>query len=142
MTLAKLDPLYKEFSRINRLFGGDTWEPNGIEAAEWTPAVDILEGENEIVIKAELPGMNEKDIVVSLDNNVLTLRGDRHFEKDVKKENYHRMERTYGTFFRSFTLPAFVDVANVKAEYKDGLLKIALPKKETAKARRVEVAAA
>src|SRR5690242_870377 len=114
MTLTKFNPLFAEFGlgkdRLNRLFGrDDVWETGaGLAPAEWTPAVDILEGENEIVIKAELPGMNPKDIVVNVDNNVLTLKGERRFEKEEKKENYHRVERTYGTFSRSFALPEYI----------------------------------
>jgi len=148
MTLAKLNPVFTEFNltkdRLNRLFGrDDLWEAEGtLAATDWTPAVDVLEGENEIVIKAELPGVEPKDIAVNVDNNVLTLKGERRFEKEVNKENYYRMERTYGTFSRSFSLPAFVDPATVRAEYKDGPLRLVLPKKEAAKTRRIEVKAA
>jgi len=148
MTLTKFNPLFAEFGlgkdRLNRLFGrDDVWETGaGLAPAEWTPAVDILEGENEIVIKAELPGMNPKDIVVNVDNNVLTLKGERRFEKEDKKENYHRVERTYGTFSRSFALPEYIDPATVRADYKDGVLKIVFPKRETAKAKTIEVKAA
>jgi HSP20 family protein len=148
MTLAKLNPLFTEFGlakdRLNRLFGkDDLWDAEGVlTAADWTPAVDILEGENEIVVKAELPGVDAKDIAVNVDNNVLTVKGERRFEKEVKKENYTRMERMYGTFSRSFALPTFIDPATVRAQYKDGLLNITLPKKEAAKTRNVEVKAA
>ena len=108
----------------------------------WSPSVDIFETENEIVIKAELPGMASKDIDIKLENNVLVLRGERHFEKEAKNENYHRVERSYGNFSRSFALPAFVDELKVRAEYKDGLLKIMLPKKELAKAKEIKIQAA
>jgi len=143
MTLAKFDPLFKEFARMNRMLGGEMWEPEGtVAAADWKPAVDILEGENEIVIKVELPGVERKDIAITVDNNLLTLKGERRLEKDVKKENYHRMEHTYGTFTRSFVLPGYVDFNAVAAEHKDGLLKIVVPKKATAKGRSIEVSAA
>jgi HSP20 family protein len=148
MTLTRLNPLINELTttrdRLNRLFGrNEAWDTEGaLSVADWAPSVDILEKENEILIKAELPGVESKDVVVTLDNNVLTIKGERHLEKDVKKESYHRMERTYGSFFRSFSLPNNVDTGNVRAEYKDGLLTLALPKKATAKSRTVEIKAA
>src|SRR5689334_13003337 len=108
----------------------------------WSPSVDIFETENEVVIKAELPGMESKDIEIKLENNVLMLRGDRRFEKETKNENYHRVERSYGNFTRSFSLPAFVDDSKVHAEYKNGLLRIVLPKKEQAKSKEIKIAAA
>jgi len=108
----------------------------------WSPSVDIFETENEVVIKAELPGMEAKDIDIKLENNVLMLRGDRRFEKETKNENYHRVERSYGNFTRSFSLPAFVDDSNVRAEYKNGLLRIVLPKKEQARSKEIKIAAA
>jgi HSP20 family protein len=110
--------------------------------ADWAPPVDILEKENEIMIKAELPGVEAKDVAVTVDNNVLTIKGERHLEKDVKKESYHRMERAYGSFSRSFSLPNTLDATNVVAEYKDGLLTLTLPKKAAAKSRTVEIKAA
>jgi HSP20 family protein len=108
----------------------------------WSPSVDIFETENEVVIKAELPGMEAKDIDIKLENNVLMLRGDRRFEKETKNENYHRVERSNGNFTRSFSLPAFVDDSKVHAEYKNGLLRIVLPKKEQAKSKEIKIAAA
>ena len=108
----------------------------------WSPSVDIFETESEVVIKAELPGMEAKDIEIKLENNVLMLRGDRRFEKETKNENYHRVERSYGNFTRSFSLPAFVDDSKVHAEYKNGLLRIVLPKKEQAKSKEIKIAAA
>jgi len=108
----------------------------------WSPSVDIFETENEVVIKAELPGMEAKDIEIKLENNVLILHGDRRFEKETKNENYHRVERSYGNFTRSFSLPAFVDDAKVSAEYKNGLLRIVLPKKEQARSKQIKIAAA
>jgi len=146
MTLTKWNPLFADLAgtrdRLNRLFGG-LLETEGVTTAgEWAPVVDIIENEHAITIKAELPGIDPKDVAVTIDNNVLTLKGERHFEKEVKKENYHRMERAYGTFARAFALPAFVDMENVKADFRNGLLTIALAKKEAAKTRAVEVKAA
>ena len=146
--LAKLNPLFAELAttkdRFNRLFGGeDFWDREGVTAAgAWAPAVDIKEKDVEITIRAEQPGLEEKDIAVTVDDNVLILRGERRLEKEVKKENYHRMERVCGTFARAFVLPAHVDAANVKAEFKNGLLTLTLPKVENARARTVEVKAA
>ena len=97
---------------------------------------------NEVVVKAELPGMEAKDIDVKLENNVLTLRGERHFEKEAKEENYHRIEREYGSFSRAFSLPVTVNAEKVTAEYKDGVLKIELPKKEEIKPKPIKIAAA
>jgi len=148
MTLTKLNPLLNELTttrdRLNRLFGrNEAWDTEGVlTVADWAPSVDILEKENEVLIKAELPGVESKDVAVTVDNNVLTIKGERHLEKDVKKESYHRMERTYGSFSRSFTLPNTLDASNVRAEYKDGLLTLNLPKKAAAKSRTVEINAA
>jgi len=149
MTLTKLNhPIFSELTarrdRLNRLFGrNEPWEAEGaLSAADWTPSVDIVEKENEIIIKAELPGVAAKDVAVTVDNNVLTLKGERHLEKDVKKENYHRVECSYGTFSRSFTVPGSMDLANIRAEYKDGLLTLTLPKKAASKGRSVEIKAA
>jgi HSP20 family protein len=121
------------------------WDPfRGMDTMKesWSPSVDIFETENEVVIKAELPGMEAKDIEIKLENNVLMLRGDRRFEKETKNENYHRVERSYGNFTRSFSLPAFVDDSKVNAEYKNGLLRIVLPKKEQARSKEIKIAAA
>jgi HSP20 family protein len=148
MTLTTLNPLIHELTttrdRLNHVFGrGDAWDTEGtLLVADWAPPVDILEKENEIMIKAELPGVEAKDVAVTVDNNVLTIKGERHLEKDVKKESYHRMERAYGSFSRSFSLPNTLDATNVVAEYKDGLLTLTLPKKAAAKSRTVEIKAA
>jgi HSP20 family protein len=107
----------------------------------WNPAVDIFENENEIVIKAELPGMEAKDIELGLENNVLMLKGERRFEKETKEENYHRVEREYGRFSRSFALPVAVKEDKITAEFKNGLLRVVLPKKEELKAKTINIAA-
>ena len=144
MALIKVNPLFAELAaatnRLNRFAGrDDLWETDAFAAGEWVPTVDIVEGEREVTIKAELPGIEAKDVSISVDNNVLTLKGERRAEKEVKKENYHRMERSFGTFSRSFALPATLDHERVKADFKNGLLTITLPKKEAAKGRTIEV---
>lgn len=129
--------------RMNRLFddAGRTWRSDEPAATtSWSPAVDIFETEGEIVVKAELPGMDRNDITLHLENNVLSLRGERKFEKETKDENYHRIERSYGTFSRSFAIPATVDEEKIRADYKDGVLKIILPKKEQAKPKQIKIA--
>jgi HSP20 family protein len=106
----------------------------------WAPAVDIFEHEGNLVLKAELPGIDPKDVEVHVENNVLTLRGERKFESEVKREQYHRVERAYGTFSRSFTLPNVVDTEKIKAEFKDGLLRVTLPQREEAKPKQISIA--
>ena len=104
------------------------------------PAVDIYETEaHEVVLKAELPEMKREDISVTFENGVLTLKGERKFEEETNKENYHRVERRHGTFSRSFTLPNTVDASRISAAYKDGILTIRLPQREEAKPKQIDV---
>jgi HSP20 family protein len=143
MSLIRWDP-FREFNALPARFGGlfgRNWELP-MSTTTWNPSVDIFENENEVVLKAEVPGMNAKDIEVRLENNVLMLKGERHFEKEAKEENYHRVEREYGAFSRSFELPTAVNGDKVTAEYKDGILKIVLPKKEETKPKAIKIAAA
>ncbi|HET9215791.1 MAG TPA: Hsp20/alpha crystallin family protein [Terriglobia bacterium] len=148
MTLTKFNPLFADFTttreRLNRLFGRhELAEAEDVTNGwDWLPAADVIENDHELTVKAELPGIEPKDVAVTIDNNVLTLKGERHIDKEVKKENYHRMERGYGTFTRAFTLPGYVDAENVKADFKNGLLTVTLPKKENARTRTVKVNAA
>jgi len=128
--------------RMNRLFedanrGWRADEPSS--TTSWSPAVDIHETDTEIVVKAELAGMDRKNIEVNLENNVLTLRGNRHFEKETKDETYHRIERAYGGFSRSFSIPAEVDDTSVRADYKEGVLTIALQKTRKAKPKQIKI---
>ena len=129
--------------RMNRVFedaavrGWKNDEPSA--TTSWSPAVDIYETDNEIMVQAELPGVDRKDIALQLENNVLTLKGDRRFEKETNQENYHRIERSYGGFSRAFTIPTIVDEERIRADYRDGILKIALPKKEQSKARQIRI---
>jgi len=131
--------------RINRIFG-DAYtrrlDDGGLtQRGEWLPVVDIFENANqEIVLKAELPGIAREDIDVRVENNTLTLRGERKRESEVTQEQYHRVERSYGAFTRSFSLPSRIDTEKVKAEFKDGVLSITLPVKAEAKPRQIDVA--
>lgn len=109
-------------------------------ARPWSPAVDILETEDVLTLKADLPDVNIDDIDIRVENNTLTLRGHRKFEKDEKVKGFHRIERSYGEFIRSFAIPNTVDAEKVAAEYRNGVLNISLPKKEAAKPRQVKVA--
>jgi HSP20 family protein len=106
----------------------------------WSPAVDILESEDNLILKADLPDVNIEDIDIRVENQTLTLRGHRKFEKDEAVKGYHRIERSYGEFVRGFTVPSTVDTEKVGADYKNGVLTITLPKKEAAKPRQVKVA--
>jgi HSP20 family protein len=124
------------FRGTSRTAGEDDWALGGA----WAPAVDIFEKDGSIVLKAELPGVDPKDVDVRVENNVLTLRGERKFESEAKREQYHRVERAYGSFSRSFTLPNVVDTEHIKAEYKDGVLRVNLPQKEEAKPKQISIA--
>ena len=147
MSLVRFDPFMNSTNmqdRISQFFGDISRQTGGDEATwgAWAPAVDIFEKEECLVLKAELPGMREKDINVHVENGVLTLSGERMREEDVKNESYHRVERFYGNFTRTFALPTTVDVPKIRASYKDGVLEVVLPKAETAKAKRIEIKAA
>ena len=106
----------------------------------WSPAVDIVETENELVLKADLPDLKLEDIDVRVENQTLAIKGERRFEEDSTEKGYHRIERSYGSFMRSFAVPNSVDTEKVSADYKNGVLTIKLPKKEAAKPRQVKVA--
>jgi HSP20 family protein len=109
---------------------------------QWAPSVDVYETQNDIVVKAELPGVEPKDVDVSFENNILTIRGERRMDDEIKEDNYHRVESSYGSFTRSFSLPTSVDENKVKAEFKNGILAITLPKREQAKRKQITVNAA
>jgi HSP20 family protein len=119
--------------------GADGDKKEAITVAEWSPLVDISEDEKEYLIKAEIPEMRKEDIKLNVHDDVLTITGERKYEKEEKNKKYHRVERSYGSFLRSFTLPEDADGTKVGAEYKDGLLKIHLPKSEKAKPKAIEV---
>jgi HSP20 family protein len=128
---------------INRVF--DDFIHGGVQADEgfmtsyWTPAVDIAEQENEYIVKMELPGVNKDDVKISLEANILTIKGEKKQEKEEKNKNLHRVERSYGSFQRSFTLPTTVKSDKIDAIFKDGVLSISLPKAEEAKPKQIEV---
>lgn len=105
----------------------------------WTPAVDIYEDESQFLLKLELPEMNKEDIKINLNDNTLSISGERKFENEEKRDGYHRVERSYGQFYRSFTLPPNVNAETINAEYKDGVLRLNLPKKEEAKPKQINV---
>jgi len=126
-------------NQMNRLLAGLGPASDDLLSTGFVPAVDIYEDEHAITLKVEVPGIEEKDIDVLLENQTLTLRGERKFEKEEKEENFHRIERRYGSFTRSFTLPNTVDTANVKAEYANGVLSVRLPKRAEAKPRQIKV---
>ena len=124
---------------VNRLFdtGGGLYRAG--ESMGWTPACDIYEDEEALVLKFELAGVDPKDVDVRFENGVLTVKGERKLEQEEKRENYHRVERSYGTFTRSFSLPGSLDAERIKAETKHGVLTITLPKKAEAKPRAIQV---
>ncbi len=142
-TITRLQP-FRGFSalqdQVNRIFN-ETVRSQGDESAltAWAPSVDIYETPNELVVKADLPEVDEKDIDVRVENNLLTIRGERKFDKSVAEDNYLRIERTYGTFSRSFSLPNTVNAEAIRAEYKSGVLTVNLPKREESKPRQVKV---
>ena len=146
--LARWEP-FREFStmqgRMNRMnrFFRESYSPEGPEEAltttSFAPPVDIYEDEHNITLKIEVPGIDEKDMDVRIDNNTLTLHGERKIEKEEKEENFRRVERQYGSFTRSFTLPSSVDTGQVSANYDNGVLKIKLAKKAEAKPKQIKV---
>ena len=141
MTLTRWNPVRDlaalEIDRLNRMFDA-AFEP--LAGSTWVPPVDIYETvDKDLVVKAELPDMKREDIKVTFENNVLSLEGERKLARDVDREQYHRVERGYGTFRRSFTLPADVDAARVNAAYQDGVLTITLPRREEARPRQIQI---
>lgn len=126
--------------QMNRLFA-DTFRGRSDESAltTWAPPVDIYETENELVLKADLPDLDEKDLDIRIENNMLTIQGERKFEETVNKDNYLRVERSFGSFTRSFSLPNTVDTEGIHAEYRNGVLTVQLPKRAEAKPKQVKV---
>ena len=127
--------------QVNRLFEDTLTRGRSgqAELAAWAPAVDIYETETELVVKADLPDLQEKDIDVRVENNTLTIRGERKFEKDVTEDNYLRVERAYGSFTRSFSLPNTVKTEGIRAEYRNGVLTVRMAKREESKAKQVKI---
>ena len=128
--------------RMNKLFedmAAARGEEKDLATSSWAPAVDIYETENEVVLTAEIPGIEEKDVEIKVEDSTLTLMGERKFEKETKEENYHRIERAYGSFFRSFTLPNYIDQDKIEAEHENGILKVRMPKRAELKPRKVKI---
>ena len=146
MSIIRWEPfrdLVSTQDRFNQLFNdtfarafGDQQEAS---PRAWVPLVDIYETGDSLVLKAELPGINPDDVEIRVEDNTLYLKGERKFEKDVKEENLHRVERSYGTFTRSFALPNSIDADKVKAEYQNGILTLTMPKREEAKPRSIKI---
>jgi HSP20 family protein len=127
-----------EIDRLNRMFA-DFY--GGQFGRNWSPSVDIFETENhEVVLKAELPGMKREDINITFENQVLTIRGERKEDQNVRRDRYQRLERAHGTFSRSFTIPSTIDAGRIAASYRDGVLTVRLPQREEAKPKQIEVA--
>lgn len=145
MAIIRWDPfrdLVTLREKMNRLFE-ETFTGRGekkdLVSGTWSPSVDIYETENALVLSAEVPGMKEDEIEIKIEDNTLILQGERKFEKETKEENYHRIERSYGSFYRSFTLPNSIDQDKIQAEHENGILKITMPKKPELKPRKVKV---
>src|SRR3989442_12997077 len=145
MSIVRYDPfrdLRTLQDEVNRLFSTSLTPSFGDESigrGAWNPSVDIYENKDQIVLEAELPGMNRDDFELSVENNVITLRGERQFEKKDETDNYHRVERSYGSFTRSFTLPQTVSADGATAEYRHGVLRVRLPKREGTRAGRIRI---
>lgn len=146
MNLTKWDPFHEledMSQRLNRIFGRSLAQRDQgsetFKVADWSPAVDVSETDQEYLIKAEIPEVKKEDVKVTVQDGMLTISGERRQEKEEKGKRYHRIERSYGSFMRSFDLPDNVDEASVKAEFKDGLLSLRLPKTEKAKPKAIEV---
>ena len=143
MAITRWDPFREVVAlqnRVNSLFRDFNESGDGaLTTANFTPAVDIYEDAEKVVLKLEVPGIEEKDLDVSVENHTLTVKGERKFEKEEKEENFHRIERRFGTFYRAFTLPTTVDTENVAASYNAGVLKLELKKKPEAQPKQIKV---
>ncbi len=142
MAITRWDPFREVVvlqNRLNSLFGNFNGENEPVAAANFTPAVDIYEDNQKVVLKLEIPGIEEKDLDIRVENHTLTVKGERNFEKEEKEENFHRIERRYGSFYRAFTLPNTVDTENVDAKYNAGVLKLELKKKAEAQPKQIKV---
>jgi len=142
MAITRWDP-FREVAalqnRVNALFRDFNEGESAMTTASFIPAVDIYEDEKKVVLKLEVPGMSEKDLDVSVENSVLTVKGERKFAAEEKEENFHRIERRYGSFYRAFTLPTTVDTEGIDAKYDAGILKLELKKKPEAQPKQIKV---
>jgi HSP20 family protein len=142
MAITRWDPFREVVAlqnRMNSLFGNLAETESPLTAASFTPAVDVYEDAQKVVLKLEVPGIEEKDLDVRVENRTLTVKGERKFEKEEKEENFHRIERRFGSFYRAFTLPQTVDTENVDAKYEAGVLKLELKKKPEAQPKQIKV---
>jgi HSP20 family protein len=142
MAINRWDPLREvagSQNRVNFLLRVLNDGPDAVVAASFSPAVDVYEDAQKVVLKLEVPGVEEKDLDIRVENRTLTVKGERKFEAEEKEENFHRIERRYGSFFRSFTLPSTVDTENVQASYNAGVLKLELAKKPEAQPKQIKI---
>lgn len=142
MAITRWDPFREVVAlqnRVNSLFREMNEDDSPLTTASFVPAVDIYEDNQKVVLKLEVPGLEEKDLDVRVENNTLTVKGERKFEKEEKEENFHRIERRYGTFYRAFTLPSTVDTEHINASYKNGILRLELAKKPEAQPKQIKV---
>jgi len=142
MVITRWDPFREVValqSRVNSLFRDLNEGEEPVAAASFVPAVDIYEDAKKIVLKLEVPGIEEKDLDIRVENHTLTVKGERKFEAEEKEQNFHRIERRYGSFFRAFTLPSTVDTESVQASYNAGVLKLELAKKAEAQPKRIKI---
>jgi HSP20 family protein len=128
--------------RVNSLFQDFAGDNQAVTAASFAPAVDVYENGEKVVLKLDIPGIKEEDLDIRVENQTLTVRGERKFESEEKEENFHRIERRYGSFYRSFSLPTTVDTENVAASYNAGVLKLELKKKSSAQPRQIKIGTA
>jgi HSP20 family protein len=142
MAITRWDPFRDVVAlqnRVNSLFREMSESDSPLTAASFVPPVDIYEDSKKVVLKLEVPGIDEKDLDIRVENNTLTVKGERTFEKEEKEENFHRIERRYGSFYRAFTLPSTVDTEHVAANYQAGVLKLELSKKPEAQPKQIKV---
>jgi HSP20 family protein len=142
MAITRWDPFREVVAlqnRVNNLFREMNEGDSPLTTASFVPAVDIYEDPKKVVLKLEVPGIEEEDLDVRVENNTLTVKGERKFEKEEKEENFHRIERRYGTFYRSFTLPSTIDSEHIHANYTNGILKLELNKKAEAQPKQIKV---
>jgi len=135
----ELTRMQEEMNRFFDDFFGE--QRRGMAEGAWLPSVDVSETDSELVVRAELPGMSHEDIEINVQDNILTLKGEKKQEKKEEKENFHRLERSYGSFSRSFSLPTGVKPDDIKATFKDGVLQVTMPKAEEAKAKKIAITA-
>lgn len=147
--IPRFDPLFSDLDawnqRLSRMFNREvparTDREEPLMTGTWLPPVDIIEGKEKITLRAELPGFKDDQVELTVEDGVLSLKGERKLEKETSEQNYHRIERSYGTFVRSFTLPTTVDQTNIQASFADGILSIEMPKREESRPKQIKIAA-